>query len=443
MITDKNCLYILKKLEKSGFKAYPVGGCVRDMLMRRKPNDFDIATDALPRQIIETFSDDKVIPTGIKHGTVTVLKNNIPFEVTTFRIDGEYSDSRRPDTVCFTNDLKADLARRDFTVNAVAMDAEGNIFDPFDGRNDIEKRIIRCVGNPEERFSEDALRILRSLRFASVLDFKIEKNTAAAAIKQKEKLGNISAERISAELIKLLSGINSVDVMLKFRDVIGQIIPELIPCFDFDQHSRYHKYDVYEHAVRAVNAVPRGIEGENILRVAMLLHDVGKPDMFTLDENGSGHFKGHAKASAEKARLILKRLKFDNKTISSVYEIISRHSDKIKSEKQIKRIMNNIGLEGFLMLLEAKKADNSAKQTFVLAENNEFDRCAEIARRIASEKICISLADMAVNGSDLTALGYKGKEIGVCLRSLLELVIDDILPNDRTALLKRAKEMKK
>lgn len=175
----------------------------------------------------------------------------------------------------------------------------------------------------------------------------------------------------------------------------------------------------------------------------MLLHDVGKPDMFTLDENGSGHFKGHAKTSAEKARLLLKRLKFDNKTISSVYEIISRHSDKIESEKQIKRIMNNIGLEGFLMLLEAKKADNSAKQTFVLAENNEFDRCAEIARRIASEKICISLADMAVNGSDLTALGYKGKEIGVCLRSLLELVIDDILPNDRTALLKRAKEMKK
>lgn len=443
MITDKNCLYILKKLEGSGFEAYPVGGCVRDMLMGRVPADYDITTNALPSQIMEVFSDDKVIPTGIKHGTVTVLVNGMPFEVTTFRIDGEYSDSRRPDTVSFTDNLKDDLSRRDFTVNAIAMDSSGTIFDPFDGRNDIENRIIRCVGNPEERFSEDALRILRSLRFSSVLGFEIGEKTAAAAVSQKENLKNISSERISAELVKLLCGVNSVNVMLKFRDIIGQIIPELIPCFDFDQHSRYHKYNVYEHTVRAVNAIPSGIEGENTLRLAMLLHDVGKPDMFTLDENGFGHFKGHAKASADKARLILKRLKFDNKTIDTVCGIISRHSDKIESEKQIKRIMNKIGLDGFLMLIEAKKADNSAKNEFVLAENAEFDRFAEIARRIEAEKSCISLADMAVNGSDLIAIGFKGKEIGVCLNALLELVVDEILPNDRGALLDRAKEMKK
>lgn len=443
MITDKNCLYILKKLERSGFEAYPVGGCVRDMLMGRVPADYDITTNALPSQIMEVFSDDKVIPTGIKHGTVTVLVNGMSFEVTTFRIDGEYSDSRRPDTVRFTDDLKDDLSRRDFTVNAIAMDSSGNIFDPYDGRNDIENRIIRCVGNPEERFSEDALRILRSLRFSSVLGFEIGEKTAAAAVSQKENLKKISSERISAELVKLLCGVNSVDVMLKFRDIIGQIIPELIPCFDFDQHSLYHKYNVYEHTVRAVNAIPSGIGGENTLRLAMLLHDVGKPDMFTLDENGFGHFKGHAKASADKARIILKRLKFDNKTIDTVCEIISRHSDKIESEKQIKRIMNKIGLDGFLMLIEAKKADNSAKHKFVLEENAEFDRFAEIARRIAVEKSCISLADMAVNGSDLIALGFKGKETGVCLNALLELIIDEILPNDRAALLDRAKEMKK
>ncbi|MBO5163607.1 MAG: CCA tRNA nucleotidyltransferase [Ruminococcus sp.] len=443
MITDKNCLYILEKLESSGFEAYPVGGCVRDMLMNRIPHDFDIATNALPDQITEVFSADKVIPTGIKHGTVTVLKNGMPFEVTTFRIDGKYSDSRRPDNVSFTNDLRADLARRDFTVNAVAMDSKGNIFDPFNGRKDIENRIIRCVGDPEERFSEDALRILRSLRFSSVLDFQIEENTAAAALRQKDRLGSISSERISAELIKLLSGVNCVDVMLRFRDMIGQIIPELIPCFDFDQRSRYHKYTVYEHTVRAVNAIPSRVNGENTLRLAMLLHDVGKPEMFTLDENGFGHFKGHAKASADKARLILKRLKFDNKTITAVCEIISRHSDKIVSEKQIKRIMSSIGLDGFLMLIEAKKADNAAKQEFVLAENAEFDRFAETARQLAAEKSCISLADMAVNGSDLISLGFKGREIGVCLRALLELIIDEVLTNDRTALLKRAKEMKK
>lgn len=443
MISDKKCLYILSKLENAGFEAYLVGGCVRDMLMKRPLHDYDITTNALPYQTCEIFADDKVIPTGIKHGTVTILHDAEAFEVTTFRVDGEYTDSRHPDEVRFTPCLKEDLERRDFTMNAIAMDLHGNISDPFNGRQDIENRIIRCVGNPEERFSEDALRILRAVRFSSVLDFEIEKSTASSALKLKTRLENISAERISTELVKLIGGINSVGVMLEYRDIIGQIIPELIPCFDFKQLSRYHKYDVYEHTVRAVNAVPHGINGEDIIRIAMLFHDIGKPDMFTIDENGFGHFKGHAKVSALKARDILHRLKFDNKTIDAVCGIISRHSDKIESEKHIKRIINEIGLDGFLMLIEAKKADNSAKNEFVLEENKIFDSFADTARRLVAEKSCMSLACMAINGKDLLALGFKNKEIGICLNSLLDMIIDEVIPNDRDSLLKCAKEMMK
>lgn len=442
MIIENNCRYILSALENAGFSAYIVGGCVRDMLMNNPINDYDITTNALPEQIMDIFTDCKVIPTGIKHGTVTVIHNGEPFEITTFRIDGKYTDSRRPDSVVFTKDLREDLARRDFTMNAVAMDINGNLFDPFGGAEDIRNKKIRCVGDPTERFTEDALRILRAVRFAAVLGFDIEDKTAAAIHDLKERLDNISAERISAELIKLLNGNNSVSVLLKYRDIIGQIIPELIPAFDFDQHSPYHKYNVYEHTVRAVNAVPKGIEGESILRLTMLLHDVGKPASFRADENGRGHFKGHAKIGAEMARDILHRLKLDNRTISLAYEIIFRHSDEITSEKQIKRIINQIGLDTFLLLIEAKKADNSAKHSFVLAENDEFNRFAEIAQRLVAENACMSVSNLKVNGSDLIDIGYSGKDIGVCLNNMLELVIDEKLPNDRETLLDYAKEQK-
>lgn len=443
MKIESNCRYILSALEKAGFSAYIVGGCVRDMLMGIPMHDYDITTNALPEQIIGVFSNQKVIPTGIKHGTVTVLHNDVPFEITTFRIDGEYTDSRRPDSVVFTNSLREDLARRDFTINAIAMDLNGNIYDYFGGESDIKNKIIRCVGNPEERFTEDALRILRAVRFSSVLGFTIEENTSKAIHALKNRLDNISAERISVELVKLLGGINALSVLMEYRDIIGQIIPELIPAFDHDQHSPYHKYDVYEHIVRAVNAVPMGIDGENILRLTMLLHDVGKPDAYRLDENGRGHFKGHAKIGAKKARDILQRLKFDNRTINTAYEIILRHSDDIETEKHIKRIINQIGLDGFLMLIEAKKADNSAKHTFVLAENDEFDVLADTARRLVAEDSCTSIQQLAVNGNDLISLGYSGKNIGICLNSLLELVIDEKLKNDRDTLLNYAQELKK
>lgn len=442
MKINENCRHILSTLENAGFSAYIVGGCVRDTLMGIPIHDYDITTNALPQQITEVFADYRVIPTGIKHGTVTVLHNGEPFEITTFRIDGEYTDSRRPDSVVFTADLREDLARRDFTMNSIAMDLNGNIFDPFGGEDDIRNGVIRCVGNPAERFTEDALRILRAVRFSSVLGFRIEKDTAEAIHSLKHRLDNISAERISVELMKLLGGVNCVSVLLEYRDIIGQIIPELTAAFDFDQHSPYHKYDVYEHTVRAVNAVPRGIEGKNILRLTMLLHDVGKPAAFKLDENGRGHFKKHANIGAEMAKDILHRLKFDNKTISTVHEIIYRHSDEITSERQIKRIINKIGLDTFLLLIETKKADNSAKHSFVLAENDEFDGFADTARRLVAENACMTVSSLAVNGSDLMEIGYKGRDIGDCLNNMLELIIDEKLENNREKLLDYAREMK-
>lgn len=433
---DNKYAFLLEKLESSGFKAYLVGGCVRDMLLGRTVGDFDITTDALPEQVTEVFSDLKVIPTGIKHGTVTVIYDSTPFEITTFRVDGGYSDSRRPDSVSFTPSLEEDLARRDFTVNAIAMDKNGNITDLFGGLDDLKARTLKCVGDPVKRFSEDALRILRAVRFSSVLGFEIDAATAEAALAMRKNLNDISRERCRDELEKMIMGENFTAVALEYRDIIAQIVPELRPSFDFDQHSRYHKYDVYEHTVRAVSAAPFN----RIVRTAMLFHDIGKPDMFTLDENGVGHFKGHAGVSAEIAEKVMKRLHCDNDTISQVCTIIARHSDEIVSEKQVKRLISKIREETFFLLIEAKKADNLAKRDFVLEENEVFDSLAETARQLIQADDCMSLKQLAVNGNDITALGVNGKAVGECLAALLELVVDDVLPNERSALIGYAKE---
>ncbi|MDE5764929.1 MAG: HD domain-containing protein [Ruminococcus sp.] len=438
MKIDKKCLYILEKLENAGFQAYLVGGCVRDMIMNRPVNDFDITTNAFPEQTASVFSSDKVIPTGIKHGTVTVIHENESFEITTFRIDGNYSDSRRPDNVEFTSNLTDDLARRDFTVNAIAMDSHGNLSDPFGGAGDIENKIIRCVGVPDKRFSEDALRILRCFRFASVLGFDIDPITADSALKMRKSLSMVSAERISAELVKLLGGVNVIDVMLKYRDIIGQIIPEMTACFDFEQHSRYHKYTVYEHIVRAVASVSGNTPESRIIRIAMLFHDIGKPSAFRLDEKGFGHFYGHAGISADMAVNILKRMKFDNRTIDEVCWIIAHHSDKITGEKSIKHLLSQRNLESFLMLIEAKKADNSAKQDFVTYENAEFCNFAETAKRLVSENSCLHVGDMTVNGNDMISLGFRGAEIGKILNQMLGKIIDGELENSREILMNYA-----
>ena len=422
---------LLKRLEDAGFEAYYVGGCVRDHLMGRAVHDVDITTNALPEQTAAVFEGYKVIPTGIRHGTVTVLAEGTPYEITTYRVDGSYSDSRRPDSVEFTPDIVQDLARRDFTMNAIAMDIRGNIVDPFGGRGDIEHALIRCVGEPEKRFTEDALRIMRGIRFASQLGFGIEEKTAQAIIDMRGRLSIISRERVREELDKLLCGKDCGKVLTDYRVIIAEIIPEMVACFGFDQFSRYHKYDVYEHIVKAVTSAP---QDQLILRRALLLHDIAKPQMFTLDENGVGHFKGHAKVSAEMAKEILSRLRFDNRTIALTSQLISHHSDKIHSEKQIRLMVSEFGIETFLMLMDFKKYDNCGKNDFVLDENKEFDRFKVIAREFADSGECITLSQLAISGSDLTELGFRGKEIGTALAQLHSLVISGDLPNDKQAL---------
>ena len=422
---------LLKRLEDAGFEAYYVGGCVRDHLMGRAVHDVDITTNALPEQTAAVFEGYKVIPTGIRHGTVTVLAEGTPYEITTYRVDGSYSDSRRPDSVEFTPDIVQDLARRDFTMNAIAMDIRGNIVDPFGGRGDIEHSLIRCVGEPEKRFTEDALRIMRGIRFASQLGFGIEEKTAQAIIDMRGRLSIISRERVREELDKLLCGKDCGKVLTDYRLIIAEIIPEMVACFGFDQFSRYHKYDVYEHIVKAVTSAP---QDQLILRRALLLHDIAKPQMFTLDENGVGHFKGHAKVSAEMAKEILTRLRFDNRTIALTSQLISHHSDKIHSERQIRLMVSEFGIETFLMLMDFKKYDNCGKNDFVLDENKEFDRFKVIAREFADSGECITLSQLALSGSDLTELGFRGKEIGTALAQLHSLVISGDLPNDKQAL---------
>ena len=422
---------LLKRLEDAGFEAYYVGGCVRDHLMGRAVHDVDITTNALPEQTAAVFEGYKVIPTGIRHGTVTVLAEGTPYEITTYRVDGSYSDSRRPDSVEFTPDIVQDLARRDFTMNAIAMDIRGNIVDPFGGRGDIEHSLIRCVGEPEKRFTEDALRIMRGIRFASQLGFGIEEKTAQAIIDMRGRLSIISRERVREELDKLLCGKDCGKVLTDYRVIIAEIIPEMVACFGFDQFSHYHTYDVYEHIVKAVTSAP---QDQLILRRALLLHDIAKPQMFTLDENGVGHFKGHAKVSAEMAKEILTRLRFDNRTIALTSQLISHHSDKIHSERQIRLMVSEFGIETFLMLMDFKKYDNCGKNDFVLDENKEFDRFKVIAREFADSGECITLSQLAISGSDLTELGFRGKEIGTALAQLHSLVISGDLPNDKQAL---------
>lgn len=432
MNIPENAEKILAELESKGFEAYLVGGCVRDTLMKRPIHDFDITTNARPEEILGVFSGYRVIPTGLRHGTVTVLCGDEPFEVTTFRFDGDYSDSRRPDSVTFTSSIEDDLARRDFTMNAIAMSVDGRLIDPFAGRGDIEKGIIRCVGNPEKRFTEDALRILRAVRFASRFGFETEADTARAVHKLCGRLDLIAKERIREELDGILLGEHCIEAMLDFSDVMVQIIPELAPCVGFEQYSPYHKYTVWEHIVRAVAGSP---ENDLTVRRTMLFHDIGKPECFSIDEKGVGHFKGHAEISAQIAERVMQRLRYDSKSISETCELIRRHSDKIQSEKQVKRLISKMGEEQFFRLMNVKKADNSAKREFVLEELSEFEYFEETARRIITEGQCMKLSQLAVNGRDMISLGLSGRKVGEALDMLLGLVIDGELANERETLI--------
>lgn len=428
---------IIDRLEKSGFEAYAVGGCVRDIIMGRTPKDYDVTTSALPEQVKECFSDLHVIETGIKHGTVTVVSGSENVEVTTFRKDGEYSDHRRPDSVSFSPRIEDDLARRDFTINAMAYNPKKGLIDLYGGQEDMFLKRLVCVGDPRERFEEDALRIMRALRFASELGFNIESTTAGAIHEMKGLLDKISAERISRELVLLLCGVNTFKVLTEFSDVFSVIIPEIKPCIGFDQRNKYHAYDVWTHIAAAVeNSKP-----QPDVRLALMLHDIGKPLCFKSDDKGNGHFYGHEKLSAEMAETILRRLRFPGDTVSRVSGIIRYHyASPVDDEKVVKKLLSALGEENFFLLTEVMKGDNLAKRDFCIERVHTALAMEKTAERLIAEKQCFKLSDLAVNGSDIAELGFSGKEIGAALEKLLNRVIDGKLANERNALLEYARE---
>ena len=423
----------LDTLNAAGFEAFVVGGCVRDALRGAAPHDWDCTTNAKPDEICACFRDYHVIETGLQHGTVTVVIEHMPIEITTYRIDGVYADHRRPDSVTFTDSLTDDLARRDFTVNAMAFHPQKGLIDPFHGADDLKRGVIACVGNPRDRFDEDGLRILRAMRFSSVLDFQIAPETADAVHAQKELLHHISAERIDTELTKLLCGIGAERVLTEFSDVLFTVLPELEPMHGFDQKNPHHDYDVYTHTLKAVAAVPP----EPVLRWAALLHDSGKPHCFTEDERG-GHFYGHAVISKEIARRALHAMKCDRKRLDRVLLLIERHDTVWNgTDKQLKRTVRLIGFDAAYQLILLHKADVNAQAECYRAERiAAADGLLERLDALKAADACMSLKKLAVTGGDLLALGIpQGREIGVRLNQLLEQVMDGALPNERETLL--------
>jgi tRNA nucleotidyltransferase (CCA-adding enzyme) len=427
---------ILQKMTDGGFEAWCVGGCVRDTLLGRVPGDWDVTTSARPEETMALFGA-RSIPTGIQHGTVTVRTAEQPVEVTTYRCDGTYADHRHPDSVTFSGSLREDLRRRDFTVNAMAMDLHGNLADPFDGQADLRQRILRCVGEPERRFQEDALRILRGLRFASVLGFTLEKNTARALRAQRALLGEISAERIQTELVKLLCGPDVCRILLEFSGVLQVVLPEIAPSVGFDQRNCHHCYDVWEHTARSVAAV----SADPVLRMTMLLHDLGKPASFTLDTSGVGHFLGHAKISRALGKDILERLRFSTEEREAILLLVEHHDRPIApAEKSVRRALMKFGERNFRRLLAVKRADNLAQAPAYLGRQREYDAVETILERLLAQNACFSLRQLAVNGRDMLNAGFRGPAVGKILDELLRAVVDGRLPNDRETLLQAAKE---
>ena len=442
-LTSRGEKIILEKLNSAGYEALFAGGCVRDAVMQKlnmtvpASGDIDVTTNALPEETKRVFDEYKVIETGIKHGTVTVVLPEGNVEITTYRSDGSYSDSRHPDNVRFVTSLEEDLARRDFTINAMACDADGNISDPFGGQQDIKNRTIRAVGCAETRFAEDALRIMRALRFAAVLGFEIEEETSRALCAQKQLLRNISAERVFTEFRKLLSGRNAGAVIRKYVDVLGEVIPELAAMKGFEQHNPYHRYDVLEHCIRAMEAVRTTQENSDYMKMAALFHDIGKPETYSMDENGIGHFYSHPAMSEVLVNDIMKRFKADNFTARRVAVLVKRH-DLIfeKDERLLKKWMNRLGVDVLAEILEIKLADNIATGNISDELEHKFCEIRIMMQDILAQQQCFSLKDLAVDGNEVIACGVApGPEVGRILEQLLMKVIDGELPNDREVLL--------
>lgn len=429
---------LLNILNQNGFSAYVVGGCVRDRLRGVEPHDWDICTSAKPDEIKQVFSAFRTIDTGISHGTITVVMEDSQYEVTTLRIDGDYTDSRHPDIVSYTDDIIKDLSRRDFTINAMAYSPKTGLVDPFGGKSDIDNKIIRCVGDPLMRFLEDALRIMRALRFASTLQYNIDDGTHAAIIMLRERLHNISKERIAGELNKILLGVNAVPVLLKYTNIITTIIPEFLWSVGFDQKNPHHIYDVYEHIVRSVGAY----DGDDLsVKLALFFHDIGKPFSETEAPGGISHFFNHHQKSKELAEGILKRLRYDNKTICEVLTLIEWHDRNIaETTSSVKRAMNRIGEKQFDQLLAVKFADSAAKEKQSARKGTEkAANLTEIFEDILLQNMCFTVKDMKIDGNDIIKLGVPtGRKIGEILNTLLGMILDDEIENKRDILLKEA-----
>lgn len=428
---------VLDRLHENGYEAYIVGGSVRNMLLGISVDDFDITTNALPSETKSLFPDFTVVETGIKHGTVTVVINGENVEITTYRTEGEYTDSRHPDRVEFTTSLELDLSRRDFTVNALAYDGEGTVVDLFGGEEDIKSKVIRAIGNPHERFNEDALRILRAVRFSSVLGFDIDAKTKEAMLECKHLLSKISKERIAVEINKFLCGKNVKNALLNNWEIIAEIIPEIAKMRGFDQKNRHHIYDILTHTAVAIeNTLPI-----THLRLAALLHDTGKIYTVSVGENGEQHFYAHPHKSEEIAKRYLNEYKYDNFTKDRVCLLVKIHDTVVEENKvYIKKRLNRIGKEAFFELVNLQRADNKA-QNPVYDRTAHFDAVCEIAKRVLSEAECFSLKDLKVNGRDLMEAGFpKGALLGKILDHLLKEVIEERLENNKECLLNEAKD---
>ena len=428
----------LDALENAGFAAYAVGGCVRDACIGLAPQDFDLCTAALPEQTEAVFAHRKLVLAGKKHGTVGVVTDFGVVEITTFRTEGTYNDNRHPDWVDFVTDIEQDLARRDFTVNAMAWSPKRGFADPFGGRADLESRTLRAVGDPEQRFREDSLRILRGVRFAVRYGLALEPETERAMHSQAYLMDNLARERVFEELCKLLPLVTAQD-LLRFGPILAAVIPELAPLIGFDQRSPHHAYDLFTHVAHVTAAVPADLS----LRWAALLHDVGKIPTFTTDETGRGHFYGHAPEGAAMADAILRRLKAPTALREEAVLLIEKHMTKFPPEKKVlRRHLGKLGYDTMDKLLHLQEADMGSKGTGKPAEMAQFPQLRAIVEEIRAENACLTLKDLAVNGHDLMQLGLTGKQIGQTLNFLLDQVLDEKLPNEKQALLEFAMQKK-
>ncbi len=432
-LLDGNADYVINKLYEHGFEAYFVGGCVRDALMNKSSADIDITTNALPSEIKTVFSEHKLIETGIRHGTVTVIVNGEPIEITTYRIDRGYSDGRHPDEVMFTRDIVSDLSRRDFTVNSIAYNSTNGFIDPFCGSADIENRIIRCVGVPKKRFEEDALRILRALRFAGVLGFEIEKETSKAIHECKHLLKNVSAERIYSELSKTLCGKNIRKILIEYADVLAVPIPEMGRMIGFEQKNYHHKFDLLNHTAEVVANVPP----EKHLRFAALLHDIAKPICQSFDNENVAHYYKHPSIGADIAEEIMERLKADSSTREKVVKLIKWHDTPIEeNDRIIKRKLRSVGENLLFDLYELQRADTLGLADEYHSRLPHFERLKEMTVEILKQEQCISLGNLNVNGNDIASMGLYGRQIGNALNFALESVIDGVAENEKETLIK-------